>query len=320
MLRASVVFIAVVVAVPALAQSWPDRPVRLVIGNAPASTPDIVARTYASGMERLLGQPMIVENRPGADGTIAANLVARADPDGYALLVGSQQVFAISPHTRKELPFDTARDFRTIGVLIDETLGNSIVVSDTLPITKLADLVAYAKANPGKLTYSTSVANQSLFMAWFKRRAGVEMREVRYKDPSMAIQDVIAGRVSVTANSQFSVVPGIQSGKLRLLATAASERFKDWPDVPTIVEVYPDYNMSGFFVLMGPARLPNDIVSRLNRDTDAVVKSAEFRDMSRKITWFNSKGALTPEAAAALIRGQSDVYRELVRDLGIKPQ
>ena len=319
MLRASVVFIAVL-ASPALAQSWPAKPLRFVIGNSAGSTPDIVARSYSAGMERLLGQPMIVENRPGADGIIAAQTVARADPDGYSLLMGSQQTFAISPHTRKEMPFDTVRDFRPIAVVIDQTLGNSVVVHESLPIKTLADLVAFAKANPDKLTYSTSVANQSLFMAWLKRRAGIQMREVRYKDSPMAIQDVVAGRVAIGVNSHVSFVPGLESGKLRLLTTAASERLAGWADVPAIIEVYPDYNMNGFFVTMGPGKLPNDIASRLNRDSDTVVKSAEFRDMSRKITWYNTKGALTPEATAALIRSQSDTYRELVRDLGIKPQ
>jgi tripartite-type tricarboxylate transporter receptor subunit TctC len=299
---------------------WPTKALRLVIGNAPGSTPDIIARSYSEGMKGALGQPMTVENRPGADGIIAATAVARADPDGYVLLVGSQQLFAISPHTHKSLPVNTERDFSPIAAIIDSTLGNSVVVHSSLPIRTVQELITHAKAHPDKLTYSTSVANQSLFMAWFKRRAGIEMREVRYKDTNMAMQDGLAGRIDLTVNSHFGMIQGLKSGQFRLLSTAASKRFADHPDVPTIAEIFPDYNMDGFFILMGPAGLPKAIVERLNRDTDAVVKGQAFQEVSRRILWGNTKGAQTPEAAAALIRAQSEVYRQLVKDIGLTAQ
>ena len=322
-LRVRVATLALAMLAPAgsLAQhAWPVKPVRVAIGNSAGSTPDVVARVFAEGMTASLGQPMLVENRPGADGVIAANTVARATPDGYTLLIGTQQTFAVAPHTRKALPFDPLRDFIPISMVIDTTQGNALAVHQSYPVRTIGELIAYAREHPNKLTYSTTVATASLFMEWFKRRAGVQMREVRYKDAPLAVQDALGGRVSVAVNSPFALQHGIKAGTLRLLVTATSERIEGWGDVPTVQEVFPDYGFVSFVALFGPAGLPKAIVERLNRDTEAALKSPAFAKMTHQVMWYNREGARTPEALAKLVRGQFEYYAQLTRDLGIKPQ
>ena len=300
--------------------NWPTRPSRLAVANSPGAGPDIVARLLADQMSRRLGQPWVVENRPGADGMIAAEATARAAPDGYTLMLASQSQVAIEMHIRKVLPVDLTTAFSIIAVIVDETTGMAIAVNPELPVKSLAELIAYAKANPGKLSFSTTVAYGTMFGAWLRWRTGVEMTEVRYKVSSQAIQDAVAGRVQVAFQSPGALGAQVRAGRLRFVSMATSKRIEDWPDVPTVAETFPDFTMRGFMVLIGPAGIPADVVQKMNREAQIVVKDLKFVQDLRKIYWYNFEGARTPEGAAEFVRRERENWGKLIRETGIAPQ
>ena len=305
----------------ALAQSgWPNRPFRFVVGNSPGAAPDIVARILADHMSRALGQAWAVENRPGADGLIAAETVARSQPDGYTLLLGSQGPMAIDMHLKKTLPIDALKDFSHIAVIVDETTGMAVAVHPSLPVKTLAELITYAKANPGKLSFSTTVAYGTMFGAWMKKTTGVDMVEVRYKVASQAVQDAVSGRVQVAFQSPAALGAQVKAGALRFLSFATSKRIADWSEVPTVSETYPNFSMRGFMVLTGPAGLPRDIVLRLNKEAATISKNPKFMQELAKIYWYNFEGARTPEGTAEFIRKESESWGAFVRNIGLKPE
>ena len=304
-----------------LAQAnWPNRPFRLVVGNSAGAGPDVVARILADHMSRRLGQAWVVENRPGADGMIAAEATARSAPDGYTLMLSSQSPMAIEMHIKKALPIDPTTAFSHIALIVDETAGMTVAVHPSLPVKSLRELIAYAKANPGKLSFSTTVAYGTMFGAWLKKRAGIEMVEVRYKQASQAIQDAVAGRVQVAFQSPGALGAQVRAGKLRFLSVATARRISDWPDVPTVAEIFPDFSMRGFMVLVGPAGIPPEAIQRLNREAAAVVKDPKFVQELAKIYWYNFEGVRTPEGTTEFIRRERETWGKLVREIGIEPQ
>ena len=314
---------ALLAALPAqaLAQSsWPNRPVRLLVGNSAGAGPDIVARILADHMSRRLGQPWVVENRPGADGMIAAEATARSAPDGYTLMLSSQSPMAIEMHIKKTLPIDPNTAFSYIAVIVDETTGMAVAVHPSLPVKSLAELIAYAKSHPGQLSFSTTVAYGTMFGAWLHVRTGAEMTEVRYKVASQAVQDAISGRVQVAFQSPGALAAQVKAGKLRFLSFATSKRIDEWPDVPIVAETFSDFNMRGFMVLVGPASIPPEAVQKANREAALVVKDPKFVQDLRKIYWFNFEGARTPEGTADFVRRERESWGKLIRQIGMEPQ
>ncbi len=303
-----------------LAQGWPSRPIRLIVGNSAGAGPDIVARIVADHLQRRLGQPWVVENRPGADGMIAAEATAHSAPDGYSLMLSSQSPVAVDMHTKKTLPIDPLTAFSYIAIIVDETTGMAVAVHPSLSVKTLPELVAYARANPGKLSYSTTVAYGTMFGAWLRMRTGVEMTEVRYKVASQAVQDAIAGRVQVAFQSPGALATQVKAGKLRFLSVATTRRIDDWPDVPTVAESYRDFGMRGFMVLIGPAGVPGEAIQKLNRECALMVKDAKFVQDLRKIYWYNFEGARTPEGTAEFVRREREGWGKLIRDIGIQPE
>lgn len=300
--------------------SWPSRPFRFLVGNSPGAAPDIVARLFADFMSRRLAQPWAVENRPGADGLIAAETVARAPADGYTLLLGSQGPMAIDRHLKKNLPIDSFKDFTHIAVIVDETTGMAVAVHPTLPVKTLSELINYAKANPNKLSYSTTVAYGTMFGAWLKKTANIEMVEVRYKVAAQALQDAVAGRVQVAYQSPAALGPHVKSNALRFLSFATERRIPDWGEVPTVNETFPKFSMRGFMVLAGPTGLPREVVQRLNAESAGVVKDTKFIQELGKIYWYNFEGTRTPEGASEFVRRESDTWGRFVREIGVKPE
>jgi len=309
------------VSADALAQAgWPARPIRFLVGNSTGAAPDIVARILADHMSRALGQPWAVENRPGADGMIAAEAVARSQPDGYTLLLGSQGPMAIDMHLKKILPVDSLKDFSHVAVIVDETTGMAVAVHPSLPVKTLAELIAYAKANPGKLSFSTTVAYGTMFGAWMKKTTGVDMVEVRYKVASQAIQDVVSGRVQVAFQSPAALGAQVKAGALRFLSFATSKRIADWGEVPTVAETFPNFSMRGFMVLAGPAGISKDVVQRLNKEAATIAKDPKFMQDLAKIYWYNHEGARTPEGAAEFVRRERETWGAFIRNIGLKPE
>ncbi len=305
----------------AMAQAgWPNRPIRFLVGNSPGAAPDIVARILADHMSRALGQAWAVENRPGADGMIAAESVARSQPHGYTLLLGSQGPMAIDMHLKKTLPVDSLKDFSHIAVIVDETTGMAVAVHPSLPVKTLAELIAYAKANPGKLSFSTTVAYGTMFGAWMKKTTGVDMVEVRYKVAAQAIQDAVSGRVQVAFQSPAALGTQVKAGALRFLSFATAKRIADWGDVPTVSETYPNFSMRGFMILAGPAGLSKEIVQRLNKEATTIAKDPKFMQDLAKIYWYNFEGARTPEGTTEFVRRERETWGAFVRNIGLKPE
>jgi len=308
-------------AMDATAQSlWPSRPFRFLVGNSPGSAPDIVARIFGEHMSRALGQAWAVENRPGADGIIAAEAVARSLPDGYTLLLGSQGPMAIDMHLKKSLPIDSLKDFTHIAVIVDETTGMAVAVHPSLPVKTLSELVGYAKAHPGKLSFSTTIAYGSMFGAWMKKTAGTDMVEVRYKLASQAIQDAVSGRVQVAFQSPAALGPQVKAGALRFLSFATAKRIHEWPDVPTVSETFPNFSMRGFMVLVGAAGMPRELVLRLNKEAASISKDPQFMQELAKIHWYNFEGARTPEGTTDFIRRERENWGAFVKNIGVTPQ
>ncbi|MFM9968421.1 MAG: Bug family tripartite tricarboxylate transporter substrate binding protein [Burkholderiales bacterium] len=304
-----------------MAQSnWPNRPFRFLVGNSPGSAPDIVARLFGDAMSRALGQAWAVENRPGADGLIAAETVARSPADGYALLLGSQGPMAIDMHLKKSLPVDSLKDFTHVAVVVDETTGMAIAVHPSLTIKTLPELVSYAKANPNKLSFSTTVAYGTMFGAWLAKTAVIDMVEVRYKVAAQALQDAVAGRVQVAYQSPAALGPHVKSGALRFISVATARRIPEWGEVPTVAETYANFSMRGFMILAGPAGIPRDVVARLNKEAAVIAKDAKFREELGKIFWYNFEGARTPEGTTEFVRRERETWGAFVRSIGLKAE
>ncbi|MVW72837.1 tripartite tricarboxylate transporter substrate binding protein [Bordetella sp. 15P40C-2] len=266
---------------PAAHAAYPDKPISLVVPFAPGGSTTVVARAVAERAQKILGQPIIVENKPGAGSVVGSNLVAKAAPDGYTLLVG-QTGFAVNASLRKELPYDTLKDFTPIALLADHP--GVFLAQAQKPYDTIEEFIAYAKANPGKVTYSSAGVGSwpHLSMAMFANEAGLAMEHVPYQGTGPAKADLVAGRVDVKIEAYATSRAMVEDGRLKVLAVTSTERASELPNKPTIAEKgYPGYETSYWIGVLGPAGMPKDIVDTLQKafieavKDPAVVKSME---------------------------------------------
>jgi tripartite-type tricarboxylate transporter receptor subunit TctC len=298
---------------------WPAKPIRLILSNSPGSAPDLVARVTTDQLGKAMGQSWIVENRAGGEGVIGADAAAKSAPDGYTFYVASIVSVAIAPYLVKNIPYDSLRDFAPVAMIVDSG-PSAIAVHPDLPAKTFPDLVSLARSQPGKLSYSITVAFLNISQEWLNRLAGISMQQVNYKDTSQAVQDALTGRVPVLVNSVGTALPHIRSGKLRFLAVTSLKRLPAFPDIPTVAEFYPGYESEGWLSLAAPAGTPADIVSRVNREMDRIVRDAQFSQAVQKFVWANNNGASTPQALAATYRAEREKWGKIIRELGIQPQ
>jgi tripartite-type tricarboxylate transporter receptor subunit TctC len=302
--------------VSAFCQGFPNKPLRIVVPFAPGGSTDIFARLLAERLGGPLGQPVLVENRAGASGNIGAEAVAKAPADGYTILMATTGVMAINNALFKSMPYDAAKDFEP--VLFVASITNVLAVPLDLPAKNVAELVALAKKEPGKLSFASSGAGSSTHLSaeLFKSMAGIDVLHVPFKGSGQALVDVIAGRVSMIFDNMPSALPHIKGGKLRALGVTGSKRSGALPEVPTIAEAgvagYESLSWSGLAV---PAGTPRDIIARLNKEGGAVLGTA---DMRQKLA---EQGADAmggpPEAFAAHVRGEREKWGKLVRERNI---
>jgi tripartite-type tricarboxylate transporter receptor subunit TctC len=300
-------------AAPALA-AFPDRPIRLVVSFPPGGASDGLARVLAEGLSARLGVPVVVENQGGAAGTIAGAMVARAAPDGYTMLVSANAVFAIVPNLRK-LEFDPLRDLLPVA-RIGESL-RALAVSPKLPVRTLADLVVYAKQNPGKLNYGSSGQGSTVHILTesFAHAAGIDIVHIPYRGAGFSLAGLLAGDIEILMDTV--VVPHVQSGKLIGLAAAGDERLAELPDLPTLAEAgFSNVRTSGWGGLFAPARLPPDILDRYVRHVEALFKDETF--VRRIITTGSRPAFLAPAAFADHVRADHDYFGKVIRELKIK--
>jgi tripartite-type tricarboxylate transporter receptor subunit TctC len=296
------------------AQGYPTKPIRLVVPlPAGSGGPDLVARLVASKTGELIGQPMVVDNRPGATGIIAAEYVARSAPDGYVLAFGTPNSHALSSLSGKA-PYDPVRDFTPIITLTDSVF--CLVVHPSLPVQTASDLIEYLKRNPGKISYGSNGTGGTFHLATelFKLAAAepLDIVHVPYKGTSQVITDLGAGRLQMAFTSVTGALPVARTGKAKVLAVLGKERFPGLPDTPSILESVPAYQEpAGWFIVFGPGKLPQAITTRLNTEMNNALRSPEIRT---KI----EDGGLeivgnTPQQSAERLRRTLEVYRNAMK-------
>jgi tripartite-type tricarboxylate transporter receptor subunit TctC len=318
--RARICAALAIVPASAFAQQWPTKAIRLICSTSPGQAPDIVARLFAERVSHTLGQQMYVENLPAASGLLGAQTAARAAPDGYTFFLGPATVMALNMHTFKSLPYDPVRDFTPVGI-VNDSGPYVFAVNPAVPAKNLGELIAYAKANPGKLTYgvATSGAFGPLIGQLFAKRAGIEIVQVPYSVNAQAIADTVAGTIQMMLAATPSIEGNLRSGKLRALAVTSARRVPGHDDIPAASETLPGFDIDGWFVVVAPTGTPPDIVTRLNREIKAFDKDPEV--LARFATLgMGISHALSPQATGDFIHGEQERWGKIVQELDIKPQ
>lgn len=305
-----------VLPLPAAAQ-YPSKPIRIIMPFPAGSAADTATRVVAQSLSQVLGQPVIVDNKPGADGAIAAELAAKSAPDGYTLFeAGNTQMLGV-PILRKNPPYDPVADFTPITSLV--RFAFFLVVHPSVPAKTLTELMDYARANPGKLNYGTGSVNAVLAAAQLKSFGKLDMVHVPYKGDPLVIPDLVDGRVHLMFASGAVVVPLIKEGKLRALATLLPTRSPLLPDVPTIAEAgMPRLSVSIWGGLFGPAKMPKDIVDRVSREVGAILKRSAVREQFEKLG-VEPSGS-TPEEFDQYLKAQLIDWGRIAREAGMQPE
>jgi len=303
----------------AAAQAYPSQPVRIIAPAPPGSPVDIRARWAAQQLSPVLGQPVLVDNKPGAGGNIGAAAAAKSAPDGHTLVLVHQGIVAVNPHLYADPGFDPLRDFAAITRLVDTTLV--LMVPHASALKSVADLVRAAREQPGKLSYSSSGIGTPphLAAALFVHLAGIEATHIPYKGATPSLTDLLAARVDFSIDSPSSHGPHVKAGRLRPLAVSGRGRLPAFPDVPTMAEAgVAGYEYGAWIGLLAPAGTPQAIVQRLNRELVRAVRSDAGRE------WFAAQGGVAvgdaPEAFAAYIRAEHAKWGRIIREAGIKAE
>ena len=301
---------------PALAQNYPSRPVTLVLPFPPGSGIDVTARLVADNLSTRLGQPVVVENKAGANGVLAATHVARSAPDGHTIFMTTNSSHSAAPHLLKSIPYDPVRDFAPVS-----RMGNLpfiMVVGRSVPASDFREFVAYAKANPGKLNYASSNATGVVGGAMVRQLAGIDLAHVPYKSAPQAMQDLLRGEISMMFVDFPSGLPHVQSGAVKALAVTTAERSVLVPGVPSMKEVGLDFDMQSWNAIFAPAGTPQPIVTRLNKELREIVADPAVYARLRSFGFdaFTS----TPEQLGEFIKGELVKWQRWTAAAGIKPE
>lgn len=299
-----------------MAQSYPSKPITIVLGFPPGGALDIIARQIAPKMSSDLGQPVVVENKPGAGGVIGMQSVARAEPDGYTVFMGTMGNFSITPVLNKDLPYNVQKDFAPITQVASS--GFVLYVNNQLPVNNVAELIAYAKANPDKMNFSSSGNGGLPHMAaeMFNSAAGIKMTHVPYKGSAPSVQDLMAGQVQLTFEAVAIGLPHVQSGKLRALATTGSQRLGVLPNVPIVAETIQGFAVTNWFGMAAPAKTPADRINRLQK---AVADALRQTDVKQKLAQLGvDPVADSPAQFGAFIQSETNRWAKVIQDANIK--
>jgi tripartite-type tricarboxylate transporter receptor subunit TctC len=297
------------------AQTYPSKPIRMVVPFTPGGTTDILARTVGQKLGEAWGQPVVVDNRPGAGGNIGSELVAKAPPDGYTLLMGTISTHAINASLYRRLPFDPTRDFAPVSRV--GTLPNILIVHPSVPVKSVKELIELARSKPGELNFASSGVGTSLHLsgALFNSMAGVNLVHVPYKGSSPALADLLGGQVKIMFDNLPSALPHVKAGKLKPLAVTGTRRASVLPEVPTVIESgLAGFEVTSWFAVFAPAKTPKDIVTKLNGEIVKILNSA---DVQEKLTQIGVDAApTTPEELAAFARAETEKWGKVVKATG----
>jgi tripartite-type tricarboxylate transporter receptor subunit TctC len=304
-------------ACPAAAQTYPAKPVRLIIPFPPGGATDAVGRTFASKFAEAWGQQVIVDNRPGANTIVAAELTARAVPDGYTLFLTTAATHINNALLYRKLPYDARKSFQLISMVT--VLPYSFAAHPSLPPNDIKALVAFAKARPGQLSYGSSGTGSSGHLAGvlFDAMTGTRMVHVPYKGAAAAITDVIGGQIPLYLPTMTSIAPYLKNGRMKVLGIATAKRHPSWPDIPTVAEAgYPGYQMNTWYGIAGPAGIPKPVVDRIHAD---IVRIAELPDVMERMRVLGADlHTTTPEEFAAYIERDFERVGKAVKAAGLK--
>ena len=301
-----------------MAQNYPVRPIRVIVPQAPGDACDTFARVLGNYMGERLGQQLVVDNRPGAGGTIGLSLTANAPADGYTFACGQGGNLSVIPHTMKNVPYDALKDFAPVALIATNYLA--LFVYPGAPYKTTAEFVKYLKANPGKVSFGSNGEGAFLHMAaeLFRSFVGFEYVHVPYKGGAPMAQDIIAGRVDAAFSSFTGIYPFVQSGRVRLLGIAKATRAPNYPDLPTVAETVPGFASGGWFGFVAPANVPKEIITILNREANAAMKRPDVRAKLEALgleIWTES-----PEYLRDLMKSEYEKYGKVARDIKLVPK
>ena len=308
------------VAPAALGQTYPTKPVRVVVPYPPGGVGDTTMRAIAQQLSESLGQPFVIDNKPGASQMIGADAVAKAAPDGYTLFLGSVTSLAINVSSQKKMPYDPVKDFAPVSMLYFSPMY--LVVNPMVPAQSVKELVALAKAQPGKLSFASIGQGGSIHLAgeMFKSMAGVDITHIPYKGSAPALTDIIGGQVSLMFDAGVSALPQVRAGKLRALAITTAKRVESTPELPTVAEAggLPNYEATLWFGLVAPAATPRDIVNRLSQELAKILRQpalqARFANLGVEFS------ASSPEEFATYIRAETLKWGKVFRDAKVEQE
>ena len=303
----------------AFAQSWPDKPVRLVLSQPPGSGPDNIARILSDSLTRKMGQSIVVDNKPGGQNAIGAQNAARSPADGYTFYLATTAALVTNVYLFKSLPYDPQKDFAAVGFIGKSPFA--ILVEASSPIKSIADLVARAKAEPGKV----SIANEGpktfsgMIARLLNSRANLDTTLVPYVSIAAAVQDTLGGRVDVLVADVASTAQFVKQGRLRMIAVTSPKRIEGWEQVPALAEIVPGFDMVGWMAVVAPVGTPPQIVQRMNRELDAALLD---KDVAEKIHNVGpmSEGAGTPEQLSQFLRSEHQRWAEITKEIGVLPE
>lgn len=317
--RAAAVLSLLTFAGAVAAQAYPTRPIKLVIPYPPGGIGDTLSRELATQLAGRLGQPVVVESKPGASQMIGADYVAKSDPDGHTLFLASLSSLVLNVHAQKKMPYDPIKDFVPVSMFFSTPLF--LVVNPQLPVKNVQEFVTYAKANPGKVSYGSIGAGSSLHLTgeMFKAATGIDMLHVPYKGSVPAVTDLLGGQIHAIFDAGTSTLPHVRGGKLRVLGVSSIKRASGTPEIPTIAEQgVPGFDASFWFGIVAPAGTPKTIVQKLSAEINDILKQPALTDRYKA----NGVeiGGSTPEEMAAQIRKDMPRWFDIQRKAGIKPE
>jgi tripartite-type tricarboxylate transporter receptor subunit TctC len=319
-LKALLVSVFLVLSGTAFAQAWPVKPVKIIVPYPPGGVTDLFARVLGQQMQESLGQPVLVENKPGASQMVGAMMVAKAPADGYTLLVGSITSLAMNAYTQKNIQYDPVKDFAPVS--LGMTMPMFLVVNPTtVPVNNVKELIALLKANPGKFTFSTTGNGGSTHMAGelFKIMTGTDMTAIPYKGSAPGIADIVAGQVHLSFDPGSSTMPYFKTGKLKPLAVTGLKRFSLMPDLPTVSEAgVPGYESVVWFGIVATGGTPPAVTAKLSQEMGRILKQPA--NVEKFATFAIDLTPGTPEEFGALIKSDVAKWSKILRDVGIKPE